>query len=239
MQFDLSFLKDCLTPGNGEESTDTSKDDSGKEDDQAPMEEETDELMDPPSSTAKILEAQFNNPKMDASLAAVAVGLDLLSVANDDPTEDVCFVTVLAGFDEDLLFAEMFTILDSLIEEAEETDDEVLRKLQEMDIHVPSEIRVLLVEEARESGESVLQHLNKLRDWLCESEEEEAESAGMDRYQEREYDTDGSLLPRPEDYGDKEPQGCDSSRSIPRTTECAQPVLASNEITARLGESQK
>jgi hypothetical protein len=146
---------------------------------------------------------------------------------------------MLAGIDVDRSFAEMFTILDSLIEEAEETDNEVLHTQQEMNIHVPPEIGALLLKEARENNESALEHLQKLREWLYVAEEEEENEKGIDRYREREYDTDGSLLPRPEDYSDEEPQGSESSGTIPSTAEAAHSLLTTDDITARLGACQK
>ena len=130
----------------------------------------------------------------------------------------------------------MFEILESLIEETEESDSEVLRHLREMHTHIPQRLRELLVVEARESGESELDHLNKLHGWLRESEEEDAEEkAAIDRYHERQYFQDGTLQPRPEEYGDEEPQGCEHSETMPRTNESAQTASATDDLTSRLG----
>jgi hypothetical protein len=134
----------------------------------------------------------------------------------------------------------MFEILESLMEEAEETDGEVLRTMLEMHTHVPTGIRELLIKEARESDASVVDHLEKLHGWLRESEHEAAEeNLEFDRYHERQYDTDGSLLPRPEDYGNEEPQGCEHREMMSSTISSAQTTSDTDDLTSRLGAHTK
>ncbi len=186
---------------------------------------------------------------MDAGLAAAAVGLDLSSAAHGGtdeallfPANTTCCAVMLAGIDVNRSFEEMFEILDSLIEEAEETDEDVLRTLLEINIHVPSEIRPLLVNEAQESGESIIDYLYRLYDWLSESQEEDMEENADDtnhRHHEREFDTEGSTLPTPVDAGDEKPQGCEHGESMSSTNSSAQMTLDTEELTSRLGACTK
>ena len=125
------------------------------------------------------------------------------------------------------------------LEEAEEKEKEVLRSMMEMNTHVPTGIRELLIKEAQESGASVLDHLNKLHGWLCESDEAAEESLEVDRYHERQYDTDGSLLPRTEEYGNEEPQGCKHREAMQSTNGSAQTASATDDLTSRLGAQSK
>jgi DNA-binding transcriptional ArsR family regulator len=236
MQFDLSFLKTQQPMDNGEESIGNSGQSSSKESKAASSNELEVEVQ----STAKVLATQFDEATSDAGLVAAAIGLDLSSVAQEDIKDEDCFAIVLAGIDSARSFEEMFEILESLIEEAEESDSEVLRHLREMNTHIPQRLRELLVVEARESGESALDHLNKLHGWLRESEVEAAdEEAAIDRYHERQYFQDGTLQPRPEEYGDEEPQGCEHRETMPRTNESAQTASATDDLTSRLGAHTK
>jgi hypothetical protein len=235
MQFDLTFLKSQQSVNNGNTSIQ-----SPAQSNSTNSQEDIDQPRATPSSPAKALERQFNDATTDAALAAAAVGLDLASVTHPDIQDEECFALVLAGIDVDRSFAEMFEILESLIEEAEEQDAEALHTLLEINTHVPDIIRKLLVEEARESGESVLDHLHKLHGWLRESEKEEAEeNATMYRNHEGEYDKDESMLLRPEDYGNEKPQGCEHSEMISSTYGSAMSKSGTDELTSRLGAHQK
>ncbi len=176
-----------------------------------------DRLIAAPSRMAKELESQFNNATSDAGFLAAA-----------------------ARIVEPRSFEEMFEILESLIEEAEETNEEVLRTLLEINTHIPANIRNLLVKEAWESGESVLYHLHKFHGWLRESELEAVEeNLNTDCYHERQCDKDGSLLPRPEDYGNKEPQGCEHNETMPSTKDSAQLASVTDDLTSWLGAESK
>lgn len=148
---------------------------------------------------------------------------------------------MLAGIDVNRSFDEMFEIMDSLIEEAEETDEEALRSLLEINLHVPPDIRQVLDNEARECGESVIDHLYKLYDWLLESQaEDEVEDADdTDRPHEREADTEESVLPEPVDDGDEKPQGCDHTETMSRTNARARLTSVPDDFTARLGARTK
>ena len=254
MQFDLSFLKAPRTTedevsSHGKTSEESVRENQSRTEEEArSMETDSGEKDNAPSRTAKVLEQQLNNATVDAGLAAAAVGLDLSSVAQEAadsaqlfPATSNCFAVALAGIETNRSFAEMFTILDSLIEETEETDEEALRSLQYMNIHVPPELRSLIVNEAQESGERVIDHLYKLHEWLRESEDEEADDTAYDtdRYQEREYDTEESILPRPVDYGNEKPQGCDHREPWLSTNGSAQTTLEPDEFTSRLGVGPK
>ena len=236
MQFDLSFMASQLQSRVNNDSVDSSGQ-SDKDSRELPMDATTKS----PVIMSKELGIQFNDAASDAGLAAAAIGLNLSSIAHEDIRDEDCFVTVLAGISEPRSFEEMFEILERLIEEAEETDEEVARSKLEMNNHVPAGIRDLLVEEARESGESVLDHLYKLHGWLRESEHEAAEeNLEIDRFHERQYDTDGSfLLPRPEDYGNEEPQGCEHREMMSSTISGAQTTSDTDDLTARLGAHTK
>jgi hypothetical protein len=186
--------------------------------------------------TEKRLATQLDDETSDAGLAAAAIGLDLASTGQMDVRDEDCFAIVLAGIESERSFAEMFEILESLIEEAEETDEIVLRDLREMNSHVPPRLRELIIIEARESGESVVDYLHKLHGWLRDSEEEVAEEeAARDRYHERQYFQDGTLQPRPEEYGDEKPQGCEHRETMPSTNGSAQSASATENLTSRLG----
>ena len=263
LQFDLSFLHqqhDKQHQDTKSDTSDTVSDEKGLGSQQADT-----TLDDTPArmaaqetilgSTARTLEDRFNDATTDASLAAAALGLELSSEDTEALTEiadDDCFALVLAGIDEDRSFAEMFAILDSLIEEAEAKSDEELAQLQRSNIHVPQKIRPLLVEEASESGESVLQHLLKLHRWLEESEAEVEE----ERLKEEEDDrpTDGRtemtsghichqgrkqgtapVLPRTVESDDKKPQGRGHSTSGSITKAGVKLVSESDVATSRLG----
>ncbi len=235
MQFDLSFMTsqsqvEC-------DALDGSSVQSVSKDLMAPPLTDGTETL---SNTAKVLEAQFNDATSDAGLAAAALGLDLSSDAQEVIQDEECFAFVLAGIDEPRSFEEMFEILESLIEEAEEKDEEVLHSMMEMNTHVQAGIRELLVKEAQESGASVSDHLDKIHGWLRESEHEVAEeNLKIDRYHERQNDKDGSLLPRPEVYGYEEPQGCDPKEKLPCTNGSAQSAAAAGDVTSRLGAQSK
>ncbi len=135
MQFDLSFM----TSQSQARGYDTSVNSLGQSDSKD-SQESLDVSTKSPLNMAKELESQFNDVTSDAGLAAAAIGLDLSSVDHDNIQDDECFVLVLAGIDEPRSFEEMFEILESLIEEAEEEDKEVLRSMREMNTHVPAGI---------------------------------------------------------------------------------------------------
>ncbi len=240
MQFDLAFLKSQQRyNNNGEESMDTSSQshdkDTQSEDKDTPVNEQA-----PPSSTSKALESQFDDATSDACLAAAAIGLEIESVAQDEILDEDCFAIVLAGIESERSFGEMFEILESLIEEAEETDNVVLRGLRERNTHVPERLRELIIDEARESEESVIDHLNKLHGWLRESEVEDAdEKAASVRYHERQNVQNGTFQPRPEDFGNEKPQGCEHREKMPSTNASAQSASATDDLTSRLGAHAK
>lgn len=232
MQFDLLFLKSQQLVDSGGESDATSGHSSSKASTAGSSPVPDVESQ----NTAQVLETQFNDATSDASLAAAAIGLDLSSTTQEDIRDEDCFAIVLAGIETERSFAEMYTILESLIEEAEETDSVALQVLRTENIHVPPRLRELIADEARESDESELEYLNKLHGWLREAEEEDAEEkAATDRHHERQCFQDGTSQPRSEEYGDEEPQGCEHRETMPRTNECAQSASATDDLTSRLG----
>ena len=205
MQFDLSFMEDSGSNQNKEAGRLYMDDDGSKmEEDEADVSSVHNEAEDP--ETKDILETQRKRAATDAALAAATVGLDLSSVASEQDNTELSFAIVLAS--DRCSFQEMYDILDSLIEETLQSDDTKREILQESNTHVPTNIRVLMSEEAKANEESELDLALKIRNWLSQAENEEA---GEECYREREYDTEGSVLPRPEDFGDEEPQGCGAS----------------------------
>ena len=225
MQFDLSFMEDSGTTQDKESGVlKEDEDDSMQEGEGSSYPSVTEQ-----SGTMQILETQRRSAATDAALAAATVGLDLSSVHSEADNAELSFAIVLAG--DGRSFQEMYDILDSLIQESLQLDDTKREKLQESNTHVPTNIRTLLSAEAKANEESELELASKIRNWLSQAEDEEAEEAGEQRYSEREYDTEGSVLPRPEDFGNEEPQGCGASAHAMHT-DASQ---SADFSTARLG----
>ena len=235
VQFDLSFMEQSNNPTaaatNGTSSTDENEemeeDDEGKEsedDDPSASKERTE--------TDQIWEKQRQGASTDAALAAAMVGLDLTSVTSEVDTAELSFAIVLAG--EGRSFQEMYDILDSLREEVSAIDEATKEALVGLHTHIPQNIRDLLTTEAEANEETELEQVLKIRNWLTQAEEIEAEEAGEERGREREYDEHGSLLPRTEEYGDEEPQGSGTSTTTSRTTD-AMVELSADSSATRLG----
>ena len=130
----------------------------------------------------------------------------------------------------------MFDILDALLAEcilSNRTEREIL---ESTNTNVPQNIRDLLAIEAMESDESEFKVVTKICNWLQQAEDEEAEEAGEERYRDREYDAAGNILPRLEDYGEEEPQGCGASSNAMHTDATS---YSTDSPTTRLGADTK
>lgn len=233
VQFDLTFLGEQDERNASEEPGMMEVDDDARSvDDDSVATSECEK-----SETTKILATQRRTAATDAALAAATVGLDLTSVASETDNAELSLAIVLAG--DGRSFQEMFDILDSLLEESLlSSDEKEMESICAWNNHVPADIRNLLSAEATANKESGFDLVTRIRNWLRQAEDEEAEEAGEERYREREYNNDGSILPRPEDYGDVEPQGCGDSSTATRT-DSAMASQSTDSSTARLGASTK
>lgn len=155
-----------------------------------------------------------DSAELEASLMAAAVGLDLNASATageeDRDREGRSFATILTGNDRS--FTDMYDILASLILEEHTRDPTECRTVRASHAHIPDGLREYLTAESNESGESALEYIIRLRKWLMEAEieiaMEENSTAIEETRHEVQYDANGNVLPRPEEYGEEEPQGC-------------------------------
>ena len=229
VQFDLSYLEQETAKRPAETSDSAADEEDKMEDDDEEGSGHSDTSK---SETTRILESQRRSAATDAALAAATVGLDLESVASETDKAELSFAIVLAG--DGRTFQEMYDILDSLLEECILSDRMERDLLEATHTNVSKNIRDLLSAEAKASDESEFEVVTKIRNWLRQAEDEDAEDAGEDRYCEREYDAEGAILPRPEDYGDEEPQGCGASSTAMHTDATSH---SADSSTARLGAS--
>ena len=232
VQFDLSFMEGKVkTPE--EDFVEVDKDNESSAADGAPEDLPSVESVSvEQSETVQLLENQRKLAATDAALAAATVGLDLSSVTDEDDNRELSFAILLAS--DGRTFQEMYDILDSLLEENLTADKTQVEDLRAKHIHVPGNIRLLLTSEAEANGESEFDLVVRIRNWLLQAEDEEAKEAGEEHHRDREYDTDGSVLPRPEEFGDGEPQGCGASLITTRTN-VANASQSADSSTARLG----
>jgi hypothetical protein len=168
MQFDLSFMEDnqdqqeANDRGMLEDDNETKMVDDDVEESSEPSETEK-------SETTKILDDQRRSAATDAALAAATVGLDLASVASEQDNAELSFAIVLAS--DGRSFQDMYEILDSLIEEALQSEITNRESLQESNTHVPTNVRTLLSTEAKANEESELDLASRIRNWLKQAED--------------------------------------------------------------------
>lgn len=223
VQFDLSYVaQETISRREAEDGTTIN---DGEEDESTSTHSDTSK-----SETAMLLETQRRSAISDAALAAATVGLDLESVASEPDKVELSFAIVLAG--EGRSFQEMFDILDALLEECILSNKKEREILESTNTNVPQNIRDLLAIEARESDEREFEVVTKIRNWLQQAEDQEAEEAGEESYRDREYDSTGNILPLSGDYGDEEPQGCGASSNAMHTDATS---YSTDSPTARLG----